>query len=345
MTAARTPDFRVILDGRDLTSRIEPRLQGLTVTECRQDEADSLDLTLDDHDGRLDIPERGAVLEVSIGWLGSPLTPKGKFTVNEVEHSGAPDVITIRARSASMTKGMGERKEKSWHGKTIGAIVGAIAATYSLKPAVGAALGKIQIPHVDQTNESDMAFLTRLAKRYDAVMTVKDGNLLFMPIGEGKTASGKQLQVLAIARSDGDQHRYHIAERENYAGVKARYHSGAKGATKDVIVGGESEKNLKVLPEIYPTEAEAKAAADSEYKRTQRSQATMDYTLAEGRAEIFPELPVTVSGFKPKIDETPWLVKRVRHFIADGGFTSTLELEVRDDPTTDRHRNHFRRGS
>jgi phage protein D len=344
MTAAHTPDFRITLEGQDLTSSIEPRLQGLTVTECRQDEADTLDLTLDDHDNRLAIPKRGAVLEVSIGWLGSPLTSKGKFTVNEVEHSGAPDIITIRARSASMTKGMGERKEKSWHGQTIAAIVRAIAATYQLKPAVGDALGKILIPHIDQTNESDMAFLTRLAKRYDAVMTVKNGSLLFMPIGEGRTSSGKELQVLAIARSDGDQHRYHIAERENYAGVKARWHSGGKGQTKDEIVGGESEKNLKVLPEIYPTQAEAKAAATAELKRTQRSQATMDYTLAEGRAEIFPELPVTVSGFKPEIDETPWLVKRVRHSIADGGFTSTLELEVRDDPTTDRHRAHFRKG-
>jgi phage protein D len=215
MTAPRTPDFRVTLEGKDLTSSIEPRLQSLTVTECRQDEADTLDLTLDDHDGRLAIPKRGAVLEVSIGWLGSPLTSKGKFTVNEVEHSGAPDIITIRARSASMTKGMGERKEKSWHRQTIAAIVRAIAGTYQLKPAVGDALGKIAIPHVDQTNESDMAFLTRLAKRYDAVMTVKNGSLLFMPIGEGRTSSGKELQALAIARSDGDQHRYHIAKREN----------------------------------------------------------------------------------------------------------------------------------
>jgi phage protein D len=344
MNKQPTPDFRITLEGKDLTSSIEPRLQSLSITECRQDEADSLDITLDDHDGRLAIPKRGALLEVSIGWLGSPLTNKGKFTVNEVEHAGAPDTITIRARSASMTKGMGERQEKSWHGKTIAAIVGAIAAKHSLKPAVNATLGKTVIPHIDQTNESDMSFLTRLAKRYDAVMTVKDGCLLFMPIGEARTASGQQLQVLAIARGDGDQHRYHIAERENFAGVKARYHSNAKGQTKDEIVGGESEKNLKVLPEIYPTQAEAKAAATAEYKRVQRSQATMDYTLSLGRAEIFPELPVTVSGFKPEIDETPWLVKRVRHSIGEGGFTSALELEVRDDPTTDRHRSHFRKG-
>ena len=70
MIGARIPDFRITLDGKDLTSKIEPRLQALNISECRQDEADTLDLTLDDHDGQLAIPNRGAVLSVSIGWAG-----------------------------------------------------------------------------------------------------------------------------------------------------------------------------------------------------------------------------------------------------------------------------------
>ncbi|MDR5773162.1 phage late control D family protein, partial [Caballeronia sp. LZ002] len=70
----------------------------------------------------------------------------------------------------------------------------------------------------------------------------------------------------------------------------------------------------------------------------------MDYTLARGRAEVFPELPVTIKGFKPEIDDTPWLVRRVMHTLTgDAGFTTALELEVRDDPTTAKHRSHFRK--
>jgi len=30
--------------------------------------------------------------------------------------------------------------------------------------------------------------------------------------------------------------------------------------------------------------------------------------------------------------------------LADGGITTQLELEVRDYPTSDRHRSHFRKG-
>lgn len=339
------PDFSITLDGKDLTSLIEPRLHTLTITECRADESDTLDLVLDDSDGMLDIPKRGAILSVALGWTNTGTVHKGSFTVDEVEHSGAPDIITIRARSASMTKNMGERLEKSWHGNTLGDIVRVIAGKHKLTPVVGAALAKITIPHIDQTHESDMNFLTRLAKRYDAVMTIKDSRLLFVPIGQGKTASGKPLMQLALDRSSGDQHRYHIAERENYETVRAHYYSSSKGKRPSVVVGGENLKHVKVLPETYATEAEARSAATSELNRLHRSQATMDYTLALGRPEIYPEMPVSLSGFKPEINGTPWLVRKAKHNLADGGLTTSLELEVRDDPVTDKHRSHFRKAS
>ena len=65
--------------------------------------------------------------------------------------------------------------------------------------------------------------------------------------------------------------------------------------------------------------------------------------LALGRPDLYPELPVYLSGFKPQIDDESWLVKCVKHSVGDGGFTTGLELEMRDDPTSDRHRSHFRR--
>ncbi|MDB5783923.1 MAG: late control protein [Caballeronia mineralivorans] len=238
---------------------------------------------------------------------------------------------------------MGERIERSWHGETLGAIVRKIAGKHSLKPAIADALSKVLIAHIDQTHESDMSFLTRLAKRYDAVMNVKDTNLLFMPIGHGTTASGKKLESIELTRASGDSHRYHVAERENYAGVRAHYHATGRAKRKSVVVGGENNHSIKVLPETYATEAEARAAATAELNRTKRSQATLDYTLALGRPDLYPELPVYLSGFKPQIDDESWLVKRVKHSVGDGGFTTGLELEMRDDPTSDRHRSHFRR--
>jgi phage protein D len=340
-----TPEYHVTLNGRDLTTRIAPRLISLSLDESRSDDADALMLTLDDSDGMLAIPKRGDILRLSLGWSDTGVVDKGSFTVNEIEHAGSPDTLTIQARSASMTKELGERREASWHGETLGSIVRKIAGRHDLKPAIGDALAKILIAHIDQTHESDMSFLTRLSKRYDAVMNVKDSHLLFMPIGHGTSASGKTLASLELTRASGDYHRYHVSERENYSAVRAHYHATGRAKRKSVFVGGENNHSVKVLPETYATEAEAHAAATSELNRTQRSQATMSYTLALGRPDLYPEIPVYLSGFhKPEIDDESWLAKKVRHEFTDGGYTTALELETRDDPASDRHRSHFRKG-
>ncbi|MDI8752169.1 acetyl-CoA sensor PanZ family protein, partial [Salmonella enterica subsp. enterica serovar Montevideo] len=42
------------------------------------------------------------------------------FTVDEIEHSGAPDRLTIRARSADFRETLNTRREKSWHQTTVG---------------------------------------------------------------------------------------------------------------------------------------------------------------------------------------------------------------------------------
>ena len=179
------PAWRVVLDGNDLTDRIAPRLIDLTLTECRGGEADQLDLRIHDHDGRMALPRRGVTLTVAIGWRDTGLVDKGTFRVDEVEHSGAPDIITIRARSADLTQKIRTRRERSWHDVTLGKVLRGLAGEHGLKAQIDAKLADIAIPHLDQTGESDVHLLQRLGKQYDAVATVKNGTLLFAPISRG----------------------------------------------------------------------------------------------------------------------------------------------------------------
>lgn len=339
------PAYRLSLDGCDLTPHLAPHLVSLTLTECRAEEADQLDLVLADQAGCLTIPKRGKPLSISLGWQDTGLMNKGHFIVDEVEHSGAPDLLTVRARSASMTEDLHQRREHSWHRVTLADIVQTIAMRHRLVPKIAKVFATINLAHIDQTHESDLSFLTRLAKRYDAVMTVKGRHLLWMPIGAARTVSGQPLPVIHLARQTGDQHRYHIAQRESYAGVRADWYSLDQAKRSSVVIGTDNHRNLKVLPEAYASPAEAQVAARAEWQRIQRSQATMTYTLALGRAEIFPEMPVTLTGFKAEIDQTLWLTARVTHTLADGGYTTTLDLEVRGDPASQRHRRMFRRGA
>jgi hypothetical protein len=321
------PAWRVVLGGQDLTERMKPRLIDLTLTEARAGEADQLDLRIHDHDGRMALPRRGVELTVSIGWADAGLVNKGTFRVDEVEHSGSPDVIAIRARSADLTHPMRTRRERSWHQVTLGDVLRNLAGEHGLQPRIAPALASIAIAHLDQTGESDVNLLTRLARRYDAVATVKAGNLLFMPIGSGTTARGTPRPSAFITRADGDRHRYALADRETYSGVRA-YWNNKPGANRKSLLVGESG-NAKRLRETYSSEAEAREHADAEWKRIRRGAATMDFTLALGRADLSPEQKLRVRGFKPEIDDTVWLIVKSTHSITGaGGYTTQLQLET-----------------
>ena len=320
-----TPACRLVVDGRDITTAITTRLIELTLTDNRGMEADTLDIRLSDHDGLLAIPPRGAQVRLWLGWSDTGLVDKGAYTVDEVEHSGAPDVLSIRARSADLRAGLARKRERSWHRQRLGDLVRGIAAEYSLQPLIDAALAAIGLPHIDQANESDLNLLSRLSQDHDAIASVKAGRLLFLPVGAGRSASGLPLPHIHLTRADGDQHRYLSADRDSYSGVRTHYYDPHSAERKEVVAGGTD--NAKTLRHPFTDRDSALRAARSEWKRLQRGTATLSYSLAKGRADLIPELTYTLEGVKPEISAITWLGGSVTHSLSSNGFTTDLELQ------------------
>ncbi|MNX18162.1 phage late control protein GPD [compost metagenome] len=288
-------------------------------------EADQLDITLSDHDGRLTIPPKGAVLQVWLGWSDTGLIDKGTYTVDETEHSGAPDQLSIRARSADLRAGLKVKRERSWHGQTLKAVIEAIAGAYGLGAVVSAAFSALNLAHLDQANESDANLLSRLGIENDAIATVKAGRLLFMPVGKSITASGLNLPHITLTRQDGDQHRFLQADRDSHTGVRAFYYEVNSAQKKEAIAGGG--ENLKDLRHTYTDQQSALVAARAEMSRLQRGTATLSYTLAKGRPDLTPELTYSLVGIKQEISDVVWLGGNVKHSFSPDSFTTSLELE------------------
>jgi hypothetical protein len=81
--------------------------------------------------------------------------------------------------------------------------------------------------------------------------------------------------------------------------------------------------------------AEARQRATAELQRSDRGSAAMCITLALGRPDINPGQSTTVSGFKPEIDGSAWLAVKATHSITGtGGFSTSLELERENAPTS-----------
>lgn len=321
------PLFEILLNGDDITASLVNRLQSLTLTENRGMDADELDIILDDCDGLLQIPRRGVKLSVRIGWVNGMVIDKGSFIVDEVEHSGSPDTLSIRGRSADLRESLKVKKERSWHDITIGDMVKQIAGEHKLKPIVSEKLGKWLISHLDQSQESDIAFLTRFAETAGAIVTVKSDRLMFISPGKGISGNGQSLSELRITRLIGDEHRYTVADREAYDGVKAYWRNTQEGEKQEVTAGGT--ENPKVLRHLFADEQTAKAGAAASWDRVQRGAAEFSITLALGRPDLQVESPAVAVGFKEVINSTQWIVIKVVHQINDQGYTTSLELEVR----------------
>ena len=345
---SNVPDFRLSMGGADLRGtlfneltklldiiqKVVPRLVSMTLTEKRGDEADQLDLVLTDavslNAARLAIPNPGVTLNLQIGWKqGSDVTvglvDKGTFIVDEVSHDGMPDIITIRAHSADFTGKLTTRKDKGWHATTLGGIVAEIAGHHGLKPSCEASLASIAFDAKAQSGESDIAFLKRLGREHDAVATIKRGTLVFAPIGTGQTPSGKALPVVTIKRADGGNHSFKISKREATEGVTAAWHDRGAAKRKTVTVGKEG--GSKKLLKVHGNEKDARTAAQAAMGRSQRSQCSLDLTLAVGRPELFPEQKVKVEGYTAEIDAVPWLIDEVSHSYSNSGFVTSIKLQ------------------
>ncbi|PKA72393.1 hypothetical protein ATI02_5447 [Pseudomonas baetica] len=320
------PAFRITVDSNDIAQMISPRLMSLDLTDNRGIEADQLSITLSDHDGLLAIPPTGALIRLWLGWSDTGLIDKGTYTVDETEHSGTPDVLTIRARSADLRKSLKTKRERSWSNTTLGGVLGDVALGNGLTSNVAGSLDGLPILQLDQANESDANLISRIGEEFDAVVTVKAGCLLCLPAGGGKTASGAELPHITLTRTDGDQHRYLQADRDSYDGVRAYFYDVNSAEKQHAIAGGG--ENLKDLRHTYSDRQSALRAARAEFNRLQRDSATLSYVLAVGRPELIPELTYTLEGVKPEIDEIVWYGGNVQHSLsADSGYIVSLELE------------------
>ena len=329
-----TPTYHILAGGKDITAAIRERLLSLRVTDEAGYQSDTLEIQLDDRDGAVDLPRKGAVLEVALGYE-TRTAKMGSYTVDEVELSGPPDRLIIRAKAADMRGSLKQHKTRSWHEVTLGDLVATIAAEHGLEPRVSETLAGVAIEHIDQTEESDMNLLTSLSKQYDAVAKPAEGRLLFVSRGTGQRASGRDLRI-AIHRNQTSDHRVTLADRGQYGAVVAHWHDVEAGEKLQERAGdGEPVYTLR---HPYPNAAEAQAAARSKLRALNRGTGALSLTLKNGMPALLaesnnPDNPALVaqtrlvlSGFRKGVDGD-WVATRVTHEISANGYSTRVEAE------------------
>lgn len=237
--------------------------------------SDQLKLILD-IEGLEGLPNLGGNIGLRVGYLESGLVDKGRFRITQRTPSLFPMRLALVATAAPFDKPEFKQRRTASHGPiSLGALFRQLTTRYGFSPRVAPDLEGEQIVHIDQTNESDMAFLTRLAKRFDAV--AKPVNELYVLGRKGtiKSLSGKILPdvQLSIARDNRPGDRAFISasftetSRATYLGARASWWDAAAGKKRVVEVGIEP---FKVVTQRFQSEAEARTAAEGEMRRVGR---------------------------------------------------------------------------
>ena len=323
--------WTITVNGTDITDKIEPRAITISHSEKLGEAADTLSIEIDDSKGTIAIPPSGATIAITYGWArGSGVTVglvgKGSFTADEPTWSGPPDKLSLTGKSANLITGYRRRKNATWVGQTLGAIVGQIAAGNGLTPKCHPSVAGTVVTSAEQANQSDMEFMRNLGRRYDCTATVKGGALIFQPMNAATTADGKTISTITISRPICATYSYSRPARDGgQDGAEAQYHDQAAGQRKTVSTGGTNPRRHK---RVYASEQDASAAATSTKNRIERAKAKFEVTLAYGDATIHCGFLAVATGFKSEIDATKWKVTEVENTMGASGFSTKLVLEV-----------------
>lgn len=319
-----TPNFKILADKTDITDLLNGRLLSLSITDEIGLVSDTMMIELDNRDNALAIPPRGAEMEVFLGY--DQLHTMGKFITDEVEIKSPPETMSITARASdSAMRDIGaflSPRSSSWETKTIADIVKTIAGRYGLRASVAVDLQSIVVSHLDQTEESDCAFIQRLASDNGASVKIAGGALLFIEPLSGKFPDGTPLPVIDIAGTDITSYRMRIAERGKYSKVIAKYYDFAAAEEKEVFVGASAP--IFTIRETFANAAVAQARAKR--KLAECDTGTINLTLdIVGNPFLSAESKINITNTRPEI-AGEWIIKSARHNLSSGGYKTTLEV-------------------
>ena len=101
-----------------------------------------------------------------------------------------PQTLVVRAKETDTCRALERQETRCWDDEMLGTLLGRNATDHGLEKRVGSSLCRARIPRVDQTEESDLHLLTRLARdSYDALAKSAGGELPGWPCGEPPKAA------------------------------------------------------------------------------------------------------------------------------------------------------------
>lgn len=191
---ARRVSLYVSLDGYDISGDFAPYLLDFTYTDNASGKTDEVQITLHNRDGRFSgewLPRKGMEIEASIicsDWEAPGEIcelPCGTFKIDELDFTGPPDKIAIKAVSADLCGPLrDEKKTRAWENLNLEGVAGQIAKENGLELYYSGPEHRFE--RQDQRNEGDIAFLNRLCGERSMNCKVHKGMIVLFDADEAE---------------------------------------------------------------------------------------------------------------------------------------------------------------
>lgn len=325
----------VTVDGQPVAGAFYERLIELSCEDKEGIESDRFDAKLNDGPPDfLAMPRKGAIVIVKLGLGMMPPRQVGRYVVDTVKGNCLPYSVSIGGKAADLRKGkLKTRGEKHWDGKTVEQIVKDVAGDVGLTAKVAPGIGQHKYDWMAQQDETPLHFLERLARRHNALLTVKDGNLVFAERGGGMALSGASMGQIIVTPDKVVQGslEFEYSDRNAYGKVTAYYQDKSKAKRIEVeAAGGGASDSVYRLTEPYADAAEADKAAQAKAKQLKRGEGSFSVEM-EGDTGITAGAPLVCRDIRPGLDGVPWLIESVTHsYSKSGGFRSKITAKLYD---------------
>lgn len=337
MLTALTPIYRILKGDVDITNHFNDRVTQIEVKIASGGgDSDTFQISLDDRDFKIELPQLGANLSIELGYVELGMSEVGQYQISEIYLDAPPKTMRLVGLSAGAKSVMKSPVVKEHDDKTIGEIVEDIAKKGGLKAEVAPEFRDKKIPYLNQF-QSGFHLLHELENRFNALAKVEFGKLTFAKRDSGETFSGKTLLTVAVKPEHVTHISAKITEANGYTVVKAAWHdpntNGRKFEEEDVgSLGAQKREQGEtgggqtpfVMNKMFNSKEEAIAAAKSKAAQLRRAKGEVTVTLAKGDPWIRAQMPIKVIGFRDGLDGS-YIIDTVTHtYVKDAGIMTTI---------------------
>lgn len=245
---ARKAEINIVYEGKDISRDLAPYLISFTYTDNASDKADDIALSLEDrnllwlNDW---IPTKGDKIQASINlydWddIGETKSlPCGLFEVDEINITGPPNIINIKAVSTLISKSMRQEKHtRAWENVMLSTIAQDFANQNSLKLFWDCDTD-IYFERRDQCEKSDLDFLAELGRDYGIKTKVTDEKLVLYSCEKYEEKNA----ICELKYGDKKLVNYSFTSKAagTYKAARLQYHDPVKNENLDILEESEDE--------------------------------------------------------------------------------------------------------